>query len=103
MKTSPIFVSTLSSISIKPNLGKAYSNSGDLHLGNHDADTFIDGKVVSLDANSGAGGTSEIILDSQSGRVSIKNLPTSDPGVADRLWRDPVSWYYCPDEQAWKG
>jgi hypothetical protein len=65
-----------------------YASSGDLHLGHHDADTFIDGKVVSLDANSGAGGTSEIILDSQSGRVSIKNLPTSDPGVADRLWND---------------
>ena len=65
-----------------------YASSGDLHLGNVGADTEIDGLTVTLNADTGAGGTSEIILDASSGRVSIKNLPTSDPGVADRLWRD---------------
>ena len=65
-----------------------YASSGDVHMGNVGADTEIDGLTVTLNADSGLGGTSEIVLDASSGRVSIKNLPTSDPGVADRLWRD---------------
>ena len=65
-----------------------YASSGDLHMGNVGADTEIDGLTVTLNADSGLGGTSEIVLDASSGRVSIKNLPTSDPGVANRLWRD---------------